>query len=74
MAEDLKNKTQKNNEIKKDNKDAKTTSSNKPEVNAASQTKANELKKNLSEPNNKKVQEVPQSAHESKKISTKKKK
>ena len=72
MAEDLKNKTQKNNEIKKDNKDAKTTSSNKPEVNAASQTKANELKKNLSDPNNKKVQEVPQSAHESKKISTKK--
>ncbi len=73
MAEDLENKIQKNNQINNDDKDSKTISSNKPEVDPVSQTKTKELKKNTSDLDNKKVKQVPQSPPENKKISSKKK-
>ncbi len=73
MAEDLENKIQKNNQINNDDKDSKTISSNKPEVDPVSQTKTKELKKNTSDLDDKKVKQVPQSPPENKKISSKKK-
>ena len=72
MAEDLENKIQKNNQIKNDDKDSKTISSNKPEVDPVSQAKTKELKKNTSDLDDKKVKRAPQSTPENKKISSKK--
>ena len=73
MTDDLENKQKKNNEIKQEEKDAKTTS-DKPEVVASSPTKTKELKKNTSNIDNKESKEAPQSGLENKKIvSTKKK-
>ena len=57
MAEDLENKIQKNKKINNDDKDSKTISSNKPEVDPVSQTKTKELK-NTSDLDDKKVKQV----------------
>ncbi len=73
MTDDLENIQKKNNEIKQEERDAKTTS-DKPEVVASSPTKTKELKKNTSNIDNKESKEAPQSGLENKKIvSTKKK-
>ena len=47
MADDLENKPQKNNEIKKDEKPVKADPSNKPKGTTHSSTKNKELKKDI---------------------------
>ncbi len=75
MADDLKNKPQKNNETKQDENVAKTSSlSDKPEVVETSPTKTKGLKEDSPKPEKNKLQEAPQPSPENKKITSTQKK
>ena len=68
MADDLENKPEKNKETKQDEKIAKTSSTNEPKVVTTSPSKADELKKNTSNADNKPIRKTPQSDPENKKV------
>ena len=73
MADNLENNSEKKKEIKQDEKIAKTSSTNEPKVVTTSPSKADELKKNTSNADNKPIRKTPQSVPENKKVNSTKK-